>query len=91
MHIDPKLIVLLKEHWPKTYSDQTELFCLHWLDEDYYVGWYRKGDRRVYAIRIKCPANAPAGFITASQSMVFDIVDTPTVFRDGFNVTITRC
>lgn len=73
-HCDIKeLKKLLRKYLPKTRKGQTKLFCMHWLDNDYYVGWYKPIDETVWARRITYPASSPCGWIKAGGSKRFEV------------------
>ena len=63
----------LRKSLPKSRYGQTKLFCLHWLGNDYYVGWYKSTDKTVWATKITYPANSPCGWITAGGSKRFEV------------------
>lgn len=71
--VEPVLVALVKKHFPRDRLGQTEVFCTHWLNNDYFVGWHKKGDAEVRAYRITYPASAPAGFVSAGQARTFPV------------------
>jgi len=68
-----QLIKLLRKSLPKDRYGQTKLFCIHWLVGDYFVGWYKRNDKTVWAYRIQYPASSPCGYIKVGQSKTFDV------------------
>ncbi len=68
-----ELLKILKKTLPKTRYGQTKLFCIHWLGNDYFVGWYNPTDKTVWATRITYPASSPSGWITMAQSKRFTV------------------
>lgn len=72
-NVPDKLIELLRAHLHKDRFGQKEMFCTHWLSNDYFAGWYKKGDTQVHAYRITYPASAPAGFVRVGQARMFQL------------------